>query len=185
MAYSGGLCSAVFVSDPVNISNQGSAFLTVANTTTYGQIFEGFQLFYGNSIYSQSCLEYLRFLLCLYLYKACPGYVWCGPYPKDALKDAVANTCGCTDTYSCIIINFLNASSVIEKGYFEGSSSTGLVGGGESQCRDIVTGKIWQWFHVCIYVRTICINMYVCRDGGSCLYTIHNYVYIIHMKCTV
>lgn len=155
MAYKGGLCSDVFASDPVNISNQGSAFLTVANITTYGQIFEGFQLFYGNSIYSQIYIELPRIPAVSPVYlpvQSLPRLCMVWPYPKDTLKDAIANTCGCTDTYSCILINFLNASSVIEKGYFEGRSSTGLVGSGESQCQDIVTGKRWQWFHVCMYI---------------------------------
>ena len=144
MAYSGNLCNPVFASNPANISNRGSAFLTVANTTTYGLIFESLQIYYGN-FYSQSCLEYLRFAQCLYLYKPCPGYVWCGSYPKDDLKDAIANTCGCTDTDSCIV-GALNVSSIVEKGYFEGSSDTGIAGGGQDQCQDVVTGKGWLWF---------------------------------------
>ena len=40
LAYSGQLCNAVFASEPANISNLGSAFLTVTNTTTYGLIIE-------------------------------------------------------------------------------------------------------------------------------------------------
>ena len=140
MAYSGQLCSAVFASSPANISsNLGSAFRTVANTTTYGQIIEANHIFYNN-VYSKSCLEYLRFIQCLYLYKACPGLAWCGSNSKEDLKNAIANTCGCADTYSCIV-SLMNVSAVIDRNYFEGSSSIGIIGGGQDKCQDVVTGK--------------------------------------------
>ena len=119
-AYSGTVCTSVF--GAANLTNVGG-FISIDS------VIEATITAARDSGLSEACQNYIRIIQCL-AYAPCSGTAWCGSMSPDDLTAALTTACGSGGSQVPLTNN-----------YYQGSSSTGLVGSARLACQDVTLSK--------------------------------------------